>query len=149
MRRGVIRFARRFAGRRGFSLLEALAAFTILTAVLGQLLSGVSGAARNETRADFLQRAARQGKSQLDALGADGNIPVGVTQGRYDDGLVWRLSVTQIEAIRGQQPGAATTSYGVDLAIARPNGEGLLTFSTVKVVSTGGQQSPGDGGVLQ
>lgn len=144
MRRRLIGFARRLESRRGFSLIEALAAFAILTAVLGQLLSGVSGGARNESRADFLQRAARQGRSQLESLGADGNMPIGVTEGRYDDGLIWRLSVTQGDVIRGQ-PGAPTTmSYLVDLAIRRPNGEGAFTLNTVKIISIPAQQ-PGLG----
>ncbi len=128
-------FRRRLSRRRGFTLVESLAAFAILTAVLAQLLQGVSGAARNEARADFLIRAARQGASQLETLGADGGMPVGVTSGRYDDGLIWRLDVALQNVIKGP-PGAPTTSsYVADLAISRPDGNGALTLSTVKIIS--------------
>jgi type II secretory pathway pseudopilin PulG len=138
MRHRVTRlFVGRLKGRRGFTLIEGLAAFAILTAVLGQLLAGVSGAARNESRADFLERAARQGTSQLESLGADGSMPLGSFDGRYDDGLLWRLVVQPADAIASQGGGPKTTSYAIKLMINRPDGEGGLTLTTVKIVSVG------------
>ncbi len=120
--------------RQGFSLIEALAAFAILALVLSQLLSGVSGGARNESRADFLLRAAREGASQLDALGVDNQIPFGETSGRYPDGLVWSLSVTPGKSVNGLSGTPIATSFHVRLVIQRPSGFGeLFTLSTVKV----------------
>jgi len=124
----------RLKSRQGFSLIEALAAFAILALVLSQLLSGVSGGARNESRADFLSRAARQGASQLDALGVDGPIPFGETRGRYPDGLVWTLSVTPGRSVKGLTGAPIATSFHARLVIQRPSGLGeFFTLSTVKV----------------
>lgn len=125
--------------RRGFSLIEALAAFAILALVMGQLLAGVSGGARNESRADFLMRASRQGMSQLEALGADGALAPGVFEGRYDDGLLWRLTVVARDALRGANGAPSAVAYGVQLVIARPSGDSPLTLSTVKLVSVAGR----------
>ncbi|MCX7898585.1 MAG: prepilin-type N-terminal cleavage/methylation domain-containing protein [Methylocystis sp.] len=138
-----VRATLRLARRRGFTLIEALAAFAILTAVLAQLLVGVSGAARNETRADFLLRASRQGMSQLETLGADGALPMGVTDGRYDDGLLWRLVVEPGVASAAQLGAPTASSYHVQLAIRRPDGDGSLTLATVKILSSSENQIGG------
>ncbi len=51
--------------RRGFTLIEALAAFAILALALGQLLRSVSAGAENEQRADYLLGAVADGRSHL------------------------------------------------------------------------------------
>lgn len=125
----------RLKSRRGFSLIESLAAFAILAMALGQLLNGVSGGARNEARADFLLRASRQGASQLDSLGVDGPVPLGETSGRYPDGLYWYLSVTpgrSVASVNGLSP--VTTSFYARLVIKKPSGYGeSFTLSAVKI----------------
>jgi hypothetical protein len=94
----------------------------------------VSGGVRNEARADFLLRAARQGASQLEALGVAGSVSPGETSGRYPDGLVWTLSVAPGRRIPGQV-GAAVESYRARLVIRRPAGHGdSLILSTVKLM---------------
>lgn len=125
----------RLTSRRGFTLIESLAAFAILAMTLTQLLNGVSGGARNESRADFLFRAARQGASHLEALGVDGPPPVGQTSGRYPDGLFWFLEVTPGRTIAGQVGGQpVATSFQARLEIRKPSGYGeTFTLSTVKI----------------
>jgi len=128
---------RQLKRRRGFTLIEALAAFAILALVLSQLLNGVSGGVRNESRADFLLRAARQGASQLDALGADGQILAGETTGRYSDGLLWRLVIEPGKSVKGPTGAPIAASYHAMLFIQRPSGYGdNLTLSTVKLLSS-------------
>jgi prepilin-type N-terminal cleavage/methylation domain-containing protein len=125
----------RLKSRRGFSLIESLAAFAILAMSLGQLLNGVSGGVRNESRADFLLRASRQGASQLDALGVDSPAPFGETSGRYPDGLYWVLSVRPGPTAQGLAGGPGVTSFHARLVIRKPSGYGeTYTLSTVKLI---------------
>ncbi len=124
----------RLTSRRGFSLIEALAAFAILAMALGQLLNGVSGGARNEAKADFLMRAARQGASQLDALGVDGPVAFGETNGRYPDGLYWSLSVTPGPSAMGAAGQAPLTSVHAHLVIRKPGGyDDSFALSVLKI----------------
>lgn len=124
----------RLKSREGFTLIEALAAFAILALALSQLLLGVSGGARNEARADFLLRAARQGASHLEALGVDGPAPFGVTTGRYPDGLRWKLFVVPGKNVDGPTGEPIATSFRARLVIGRPSGYGeTATFSTFKI----------------
>jgi general secretion pathway protein I len=128
--------------RRGFSLIESLAAFAILAMTLTQLLNGVSGGVRNESRADFLTRAARQGASQLDALGVDGSVPLGETSGRYPDGLYWFLSVAPGRTVAGPGGAPVATSFHARLVIKKPSGFGeTFTLSTVKIKAVDTQLS--------
>lgn len=130
--------------KRGFSLIEALAAFAILTMALAQLLNGVSGGARNEARADFLLRATRQGASHLDSLGVDGPIPFGETSGRYPDGLYWKLSVSAGKSVTGPNNIPIAMSYHARLEVLRPTGYGeRFILSTVKIKAIDQQQQQG------
>lgn len=131
----------RLKSRRGFSLVEALAAFAILAMSLGQLLNGVSGGVRNEARADFLLRASREGASQLDALGVDGPVPFGQTSGRYPDGLYWFLTVTPGPNAPGPNGQPLATSFHAELVIRKPSGFGeTFTLSTLKIKPVPAQQ---------
>lgn len=125
----------RLKSREGFSLIESLAAFAILAMTLTQLLNGVSGGARNESRADFLFRAARQGAAHLEGLGVDGPPPFGETSGRYPDGLYWFLSVTPGRTVAGAMNQAPiATSFHARLEIKKPSGYGeSFTLAVVKI----------------
>jgi general secretion pathway protein I len=125
----------RLKSRRGFSLIESLAAFAILAMSLGQLLNGVSGGVRNESRADFLLRASRQGASHLDSLGVASPPPFGETSGRYPDGLYWFLTVRAGPSASGVAGGLGLTSVHARLVIRKPSGYGeTYTLSTVKLI---------------
>jgi len=124
----------RLKSREGFTLIEALAAFAILALALSQLLQGVSGGARNESRADFLLRATRQGASHLDRLGVEGPTPFGATTGRYPDGLRWRLFIAPGQNLDGPGGEPMATGFHARLVIERPSGRGeTATFSTFKL----------------
>lgn len=132
MRPGLIR-------RDGFTLIEALVAFAILALAMAQLLAAASGAALNESRADFFLRAARLGQSQLDALGVDAPISLGETNGRYDDGLLWTLVVTSHRQVKSPAGSAVTSSYWARLTVRRPSPQFAsresLTLATLKLVT--------------
>jgi general secretion pathway protein I len=124
------------ARRRGFTLIEALAAFAILALSLGQLLRSVGLGAENERRADFLTRATADGQSHLAALGLSLPLVAGESSGQYDDGLRWRLDVSRDRAVASAAGGSLAIGYRVRLdihaaAFVAPNltlvGEKLVT----------------------
>jgi hypothetical protein len=105
---------------------------------MGSLMQGLGGGARNEARGDFLLRASRQGRSQLEALGIATPLAPGETTGRYKDGLAWRLSVQQIRDVAATDGMGRTIAYLARLTVRRP-GEGAtetLTLATVKLGQT-------------
>jgi general secretion pathway protein I len=124
-------------GRRGgFTLIESLVAFVILTLAIGALMQGLGGGARNEARGDFLLRAARQGRSQLEALGLSTPLAAGEFSGRYGDGLVWRLLVSPVRSVAAADGGGRTTAYLARLTVRRPGGgagQDSLTLTTIKI----------------
>lgn len=130
--------------RNGFTLVEALAALAILALSLAALLSGVSGAARNDDRADFLLRASRLARSQLDAVGIAAPIVVGETTDRSDDGLRWTLTMEPFKVAGAPSAAPKTISYWARLTIrkdAAGNASQTMTFVTLKLVQSKEPQS--------
>jgi general secretion pathway protein I len=125
--------------RTGFTLIETLVAFAVLALAMSQLMAALSGGARNESRADFLLRASREGQSHLDAVGVEGPIVQGETNGAYDDGLVWNLNVEPYIAVEAPLGNGGLKSFWLRLTIRRPGAqEGAresLTLTTLKVVA--------------
>jgi type II secretory pathway pseudopilin PulG len=98
LNRSRLRRGKALRRRGGFVLIEALAAFAILTMSLAALISGLSGAVRNDDRADFMLRATRLARSELEALGVESPPPPGLRQGRSDDGLSYAITVNYVPA---------------------------------------------------
>jgi general secretion pathway protein I len=126
--------------RNGFTLIETLVAFAVLALAMSQLMAALSGAAQNESRADFFLRASREGQSQLDALGVEGRVVRGETNGSYDDGLLWSLTVEPYVTVKSPMRTGEVLSFWAHLTIRRPGSqEGArqsLTLTTLKIVTT-------------
>lgn len=132
--------------RNGFTLVESLAAFAILALFLAGLLNGVSGAVRNEDRADFLMRASVLGQSQLEAIGISAPIVIGETTGRSDDGLRWTLTIEPYGATGSPSTVQNMIAYWARLTIRKdeiaPNASQALTFVTIKLARGNIEQQP-------
>lgn len=125
--------------RNGFTLVEALVAFAILALVMSELLEGVSGAVRNDDRAEFLLRAARLGRSQLDALGVSSPIAVGETAGYYDGGLPWTLSIQPLRPTASSATLPRIAAFWARVTIHRPgarrDGTDTLSLTALKLIA--------------
>jgi general secretion pathway protein I len=77
---------------RGFSLLEVLVAFAILSVTLGVLLQVFATGLRNAANAEDYTQAALQAESLLAQVGI--NLPIESQQGEFDDRFHWRITVT-------------------------------------------------------
>lgn len=92
---------------RGFSLLEVLVAFTILALSLGVLMQVFSQALNAATLSGTYGRATALAEAGMDLVGIDIPLEPGLQSGETEDGLQWRVQVTEVpvaELISGEPP---------------------------------------------
>lgn len=84
--------------QRGFSLLEVMMAFALLTVGLGILVAILGGGLLQVRQAGDSSEATLHAQSLLDPLGALGPIEAGSSRGELDDGRYhWEMEITQLE----------------------------------------------------
>ncbi len=80
--------------QRGFSLLEVLVAFAILSVSLGVLLQVFATGLRNVGMADDYSQAVLYAESILSAYGRDAPLREGVREGAINERFSWRGAVS-------------------------------------------------------
>lgn len=78
---------------RGFSLIEILVAFVILSLTLSVIMQIFSGGLRNIRRSDDYSRALYLAESRLAALGVEQPLREGAMSGELDRRFRWQSSV--------------------------------------------------------
>ncbi len=78
----------------GFTLLEVLVAFSILTLSLGVLLTLFSTGLRNTAIAHDYSRAITLAESRLASIGVSEPLQPGESEGRFDDHYRWYAEIT-------------------------------------------------------
>jgi general secretion pathway protein I len=78
---------------KGFSLIEILVAFVILSLTLGTIMQIFSGGLRNVGNSDDYSRALYLAESRLAALGVEQALSEGVTSGELDRRFRWQIQV--------------------------------------------------------
>lgn len=114
-------------GCRGFSLLEVLVAFIILSLVLGVLMRIFSGALGNIGAAEQYSRAVAIAESKLATMGVEASLEEGESGGEADGGYAWQATVQRFDA------GTPTLDNAV---------QGLGLYRVEVVVSWGGDATP-------
>lgn len=79
----------------GFSLLEVVVAFAILSLTLGVLIQIFSRAMHTAALSGAYSRAATLAEAQLQRVGLEIPLEVGMHQGEPEEGLVWQLSIEE------------------------------------------------------
>jgi prepilin-type N-terminal cleavage/methylation domain-containing protein len=110
----------------GFTLVEVLVAFAILSIVLLTLFSGLSTALLGDRHAEFTRIALTMAKAKLETAGIGTPLTPGVTTGRFEDGMDWRQSVRPYVLISPN----ATPAYWVEIMIRPPSGLNAPSFAS-------------------
>lgn len=79
--------------RRGFSLLEVLVAFVILSLILGVSMRIFSGGLRNARNVDEYQQAMLLAQSRLATVGIELPLKAGESFGEYESGHRWFVRI--------------------------------------------------------
>jgi general secretion pathway protein I len=106
------------AARRqsGFTLVEVLAAFAILSIVLVALLESISTASRGDFRSELLRTSLRLAKEKLETIGTSVPLERGVSSGKFDNGLEWTIS---IRPYAGWPVTGRPSAYWVEIEVLR------------------------------
>ncbi len=77
----------------GFTLVEMLVSFAILTLMLGLIVNGLSFSSEKEANSDFSRVASILGKSHLAALGEELRMIEGNSSGEFSNGYSWTMNI--------------------------------------------------------
>jgi prepilin-type N-terminal cleavage/methylation domain-containing protein len=113
----------------GFTLIEVLVAFAILSIVLLTLFSGLSTALFGDRRAEFTRIALRLATAELETAGVATPLTPGETTGRFENGMEWRLSVQPYTFASSR----VTPAYWVKIIVRPPSGSSQPTFAAALV----------------
>jgi prepilin-type N-terminal cleavage/methylation domain-containing protein len=113
----------------GFTLVEVLVAFAILSMVLIGLFSGISTALRGDYQAAFTRSALLLATADLETEGLVVPLAPGVTTGRFENGMEWRRTVRPYISASGSANGPAS-AYWVEMVVRPPSGFSQPSFAS-------------------
>ncbi|AWN43730.1 hypothetical protein [Methylobacterium durans] len=117
----------------GFTLLEFLAAFAILTLFLSAILAALAVAIRGDHQAAFLTLGSALAKGRLAAAGIDYPLRPGTTGGVLPNGYLWQAEIGRYARVPlGQDRSAA--GYRVAVTVAEPPERGGRSLTLRSIV---------------
>ena len=114
-------------GQSGFSLLEILVAFAVLSLCLGVLLRIFAGGGQIARTADDYYRAILTAESMLNGLGTEIPLKPGITEGELEGGYRWSFNVTP---------------YNLDQSLLGDQTLGFMPYLVELTVEWGGEEDP-------
>lgn len=108
---------------RGFTLLEVLVAFAILSLTLLVVFRIYSTGFRSIAAADWKLQAVEIAKSKLAGIGIETPLAPGIISGTADGGYAWQLSVSPYVA-SGAANATSNNLFLVEVAVAPPHVSG-------------------------
>jgi prepilin-type N-terminal cleavage/methylation domain-containing protein len=119
---------RRRRREAGFTLIEVVVAFVIVTIILAALYQAIAGAWRGYARTQMREQALALARAHLEAIGIEEPLQPGERTGTYTAGLTWQLTV---------EPAGTESSKGrafrILLETLDPGGRPLLRLETFKL----------------
>src|SRR5262245_41690513 len=113
----------------GFTLVEVIVAFTIVTMVLAALYYSIAGAYRGYAQTQLREQTLALARAHLDVIGIEEPLQPGDSTGTYATGVVWRLTFEPVEtaAHKGR-------AFHILLEALDHGGQPLLRLETFKLV---------------
>ncbi|MDX1606524.1 MAG: type II secretion system protein [Candidatus Competibacterales bacterium] len=110
-------------GQRGFTLLELLVAFVILSLALGVLLQTFGQGLRNAALTEEYTLATLHAESVLATIGTEQPLTEGESSGEFEDGYEWQISVRRYEDPDAEEllPEVGITPYRVSVRVSWGN----------------------------
>ena len=81
----------------GFTVVEVLVAFAIVTVVIAALYQAVAGAYRGYARVQVREQTLALARAHLEAVGIESPLQGGESTGTYATGVAWHLTVEPID----------------------------------------------------
>ena len=116
----------------GFSLIEVLVAFIIVTLGLVSFYAALALHLRQMNEASMRNQTTGYALSQIEEIGNAIPVEAGTASGSYPNGARWRLSIRNMTA----NPGSAAIParpLNIDLEIFDPRGRPLTRLKTIKL----------------
>jgi len=112
----------------GFTLVEVIVAFAIVTMVLAALYYSIGGAYRGYAQAQVREQTLALARTHLDVIGIEEPLQPGESSGTYATGVAWRLTVEPVEtaSYRGR-------AFRILLQTLDAGGHPLVGLETFKV----------------
>ncbi|MGF9759496.1 prepilin-type N-terminal cleavage/methylation domain-containing protein [Microvirga sp. 0TCS3.31] len=116
----------------GYTLLEFLVAFTVLSLFLTAGLAAVAVALRGDQQAAFVTRATPLARAKLAAAGIDFPLRAGVVTGSFGNGYLWQAEVRNYRSAPLNKT-ASVHAYWVEVTVAEPSGTSgrALSLATI------------------
>jgi type II secretory pathway pseudopilin PulG len=116
----------------GYTLLEFLAAFTVLSLFLAVGLAAVGMALRSDQQAAFVALATPLARAKLAAAGVDYPLQTGVAAGSFGNGYLWRAEVRNYRVAAVDRMNRLR-AYWVEVTVAEPAGRAGRSLSLASV----------------
>ncbi len=125
--------SRKDRAEEGFTLLEFLAAFTILVLFLASCLMAIAVAMRSDQQAAFLTLGSILAKSKLAAAGVDFPLQPGVASGQFANGYSWRAEVRNLSTISLDDE-RQVAGHWVEVTVSDPRfGARTLSLASIEI----------------
>ena len=116
----------------GFSIIEAIVSFAIVSLVLVSLYEAIGAAYRGTALVNQRARVVALASAKLEALGTSIPLRADHRKGRFEQGIAWDVNLEPLGAPRRQQQ-YAIQPYWVRLRAINRRGNVLIELETVKL----------------
>jgi len=124
---------------RGFTLIEALVALSILAISLTVLMQLFSGGLKSSRLSDEYTRGVFHAREKMDEILLAQELTAGIIGGEFDDGFKWRAEARPFDIKEAKDVRLPFRAFNIDVAVTWEAGgrEKRFAISAIKLVRPG------------